>query len=53
MGNNSMFTLDELRSREQNRNGHVSDGEFRKMKKCFVFLGAFVLAIIVAVVVLM
>lgn len=45
---NSMLTLDELKSRNKDKNGHVSDKEFEKMKKCFIFLGILVAVAVIA-----
>ena len=50
---NSMLTLDELKSRNKDKNGHVSDSELRKIKRCFIFLGVFVVAIVVAAVIVL
>ena len=48
---NSMLTLDELKSRNRDKNGYVSGSELKKIKKCYIFLGVFVAAIVVAAIV--
>ena len=43
-----MMTLDDLKSRNHDKNGRVSDKEFKEMKKCFIFLGVLVAVAVIA-----
>lgn len=48
-----MLSLDEIKSREKDRNGHVSDDDLSRMKKGAIFLAVFAAVIIIAAVLLL